>query len=118
MDHAAAEDFEPVVALPEADFPARPAALDVDLQRRRGEGEEAWTETHAYMRHFEEGLAELLQHPFQIGERRAFVHHEALDLVEHRRMRLVGVAPIGASGANYADRRLLREHRAHLHGAR
>ena len=118
MDHAAAEDFEPVLALAEADFPARTAALDVDLERGRGEGEKARAEAHADVRHFEERLAEFLQHPFQVGERRAVVDDEALDLVEHRRMRLVGVAPIGAAGADDPDRRLLREHRAHLHRAR
>ena len=55
----------------------------------------------------EEGLAEFLEHPFQIGERRALVDDQAFDLVEHRRMRLVGVAPIGAARADDADRRLL-----------
>src|SRR3984957_889956 len=118
MDHAAAEDFEPILALAEADFPARTAALDVDLERGRREGKKARAEAHADMGHFEEGLAEFLEHPFQIGEGRALVDHQALNLVEHRRMRLVGVAPIGASGADDADRRLLAQHRTHLHGAR
>ena len=46
------------------------------------------------------------------------VDDEPLDLMEHRRMRLVGVAAIGAAGADHADRRLLRQHGAHLHRAR
>ena len=69
------------------------------------------------MRHFEERLAEFLQHPLQVGERRRFVDHQPLDLMEHRRVGLVGVAAIGAAGADDADRRLLRQHRAHLHRA-
>src|ERR1700733_13603928 len=118
MDHAAAEDLEPILALAEADFPARTAALDVDLERWRGEGKKARAEAHADMRHFEEGLAEFLQYPFEVGERRPIVDDQALDLVEHRRMRLVGVAPIGAPGANDPDRWLLGQHGAHLPRAR
>ena len=59
-----------------------------------------------------------LQHPFQIAEIGLFVDDETFDLMEHRRMRLVGIATIGAAGADDADRRALREHRAHLHRAR
>ena len=118
VHHAAAEDLQPVLALAEADLAARAAALDVDLHRRRGEGEEARPETHADLRHLEERLAELLEHPLQVGERRALIDHQALDLVEHRRMGLVEVRAVGASGADDPDRRLLRQHRAHLHRAR
>src|SRR5208282_759839 len=118
MDHAAAKDFEPVLAFAETDFPARTTALDVDLHRGRGKGEEARTEAHADLWHFEERLAELLQHPFEVRERRALIDDEAFDLVEHRRMRLVGVTPIGPARADDADRRLLGEHRAHLYRAR
>ncbi len=107
MDHPAAEDFEPILALAETDLPARTTALDVDLERGRSEGEEARAETHADMRYLEERLAEFLQHPLEIGEGRALIDDKALDLVEHRRMRLVGVAAVGASGADDPDRRLL-----------
>ena len=63
----------------------------------------------------EEGLAELLQNPFQVAEMRAAVDDQALDLVEHRRVRLVAVAAIGAARDDDADRRLLAQHGAHLH---
>ena len=46
---------------------------------------------------------------------RALVDDEALDLVEHRRVRLVAVAAIGATRNDDADRRLLLEHGADLH---
>ena len=49
--------------------------------------------------HLEERLAELLQDPLQVAHMGALVDHEALDLVEHRRVRLVAVAAIGAAGA-------------------
>ena len=49
---------------------------------------------------------------------RGAVDDEALDLMKHRRMRLVGIATVGAPRANDPDRRLLRQHRAHLHRAR
>ena len=46
---------------------------------------------------------------------RALVDDEALDLMEHRRVGLVGIAAIGAARNDDADRRLLRQHGAHLH---
>ena len=50
-----------------------------------------------------------------MAEMRALVDHQALDLVEHRGVGLVAVAAIGAAGNDDADRRLLRQHSAHLH---
>ena len=49
---------------------------------------------------------------------RALVDYQALDLVEHRRVGLVAVAAIGTAGNDDADRRLLRQHGAHLHRRR
>ena len=46
---------------------------------------------------------------------RGLVDDEALDLVEHRRVGLVGIDAVGAARDDDADRRLLRQHRAHLH---
>ncbi len=46
---------------------------------------------------------------------RPLVDDEALDLVKLRRVRGVGVDPIGAARADDADRRLLRQHGADLH---
>ena len=43
------------------------------------------------------------------------VDHQPLDLVEHRRVRLVGIHAVGAAGNDDADRRLLRLHRPDLH---
>ena len=43
---------------------------------------------------------------------------QTLDLVEHRRVRLVAVAAEGAARHDDADRRLLRQHGADLHRAR
>src|ERR1700722_7833632 len=117
MDHAAAEDFKPILALAEPDLPARTAALDVDLERGRGEGEKARAKPYADMGRLEKGVEEFPQYPLKICERRALVDHQALNLVEHWRVRLVGVTPISAPRANDPDRRLLRQHRAHLHRA-
>ncbi len=58
------------------------------------------------------------QDPLEVAQMGALVDDEALDLVEHRRVRLVAVAAIGAAGADDADRRLLAEHGADLHRAR
>ena len=48
-------------------------------------------------RHLEEGFAELLQDPFEVTEMARLVDDQALDLMKHRRVRLVAVAAIGAA---------------------
>src|SRR6185437_15347393 len=68
MDHAAAEDFEPIVALAEADFPALARALDVDLGGRLREGKKRRAKAHLDAWHLEERLAELLEDPFQMAK--------------------------------------------------
>ena len=61
---------------PKTDLAVLARALNVDLHRRFGEGEEARPEAHRDPRHLEEGLEELLQHPFQIAEVCRAVDHE------------------------------------------
>src|SRR4051812_6431466 len=48
VDHPAAQDLQPVVALAEANLAALAGALDVDLGRRLGEREERWAEAHLH----------------------------------------------------------------------
>src|SRR5690242_5106670 len=103
MHHAAAEDLQPVLAFTEANLALVAPALDVDLERGLGEREERRAEAHLHVVHLEEGLAEFLQDPFEVAEMRALVDHEALDLMEHGRVGLVGVAAIGAARADHAD---------------
>ncbi len=55
-------------------------------------------EAHLHGGHFEESLAELFKDPLEMAEMRTLVDDETFDLVEHRRMRLVAVATIGAPG--------------------
>src|SRR5665213_3159165 len=118
MHHAAAENFQPILAFAETNFALVALALDVDFHRRLGEGKERWTKAHLDAVDFEEGLAEFFQDPFQMAEMRALVDDETLDLVEHRRVCLIAIASICAAGNNDADRRLLGEHGAHLHRRR
>ena len=68
--------------------------------------------------HLEERLAEFLQAPLEMAQVRGLVDHQPLDLMEHRRVRGVAVEAIDAPRRDDADRRLLRHHRADLHGAR
>src|SRR5437899_1141846 len=118
VHHAAAEDFRPVLAFAETDLALVAAALDVDLERGLGEREERRAEPHVDVVDLEERLAEFVQDPFEVAEMRALVDDEALDLVELRRMRRIRIDAIGAPRADHADRRLLRQHRAHLHRRR
>ncbi len=63
----------------------------------------------------EEGAAEFLQRPFQVGHRDVAVDGQALDLVEHRRVRLVIVAAIDAAGRDDAAGGAVRLEMADLH---
>jgi hypothetical protein len=115
MHHAAAEDLHPVGAFAELDDRTGAVALDVNLEARFREREEGRAEAHRHAVDLEEGLAELFEHPAHVATLALLVDHEPLDLVEHRRMRGVGILAIGLAGDDDADRRLLRFHRAHLH---
>ena len=77
------------IAFADPDLVAHLGVADIDLHRRLGEGKVAGAEAHLHLRHLEERLAEFLEHPFQMAEMRRLVDHQALDLMEHRRMRLV-----------------------------
>ena len=92
MHHAAAENLQPILAFAETDLALVALALDVDFERRLGEREERRAEAHLHAVDLEERLAEFFQDPFQVAEVRALVDDQALDLVEHRRVRLVTVA--------------------------
>ena len=61
---------------------------------------------------------ELVQHRLHVGEAHALVDDQPLELVEHRRVRHVGVAAIDAARRNHAQRRLVAHHGADLHGRR
>ncbi len=89
MHHAAAEDFQPIVAFAEADLAFVAPALDVDFERRLGEGKERRPKPHVDAIDLEERLAEFLEDPFQVAEMRALVDDEAFDLMEHRRVGLI-----------------------------
>ena len=55
------------------------------------------------------------ERPLEVAERDPFADAEPFDLVEHRRVPEVVVVPVDAPGADDADRRLARQHRADLH---
>jgi hypothetical protein len=63
----------------------------------------------------EEGAAEFLQRPFQVGHADVAINRQPFDLVEHRRVGLVHVHPVDAARRDDADRRALFGHRADLH---
>ena len=108
-------DLEPAGLLADAAAGAAAEhALDVDLGRRLGEGEVRRPEAHAEVA-LEELLHELVQHGLEVREAHALVDQQAFDLVEHRRVRHVGVAAIDAARHDHAQRRLLAQHGAHLH---
>src|SRR5262245_41534675 len=114
MNHAAAEDFHPIIAFAEAHLALVALTLDVDLERWFGERKVRRPEPHLHAIDLKERLAELFEDPLQMAKMRALVDHQALDLMEHRRVGLVAVAAIGAAGDDDPDWRLLLEHRPDL----
>ena len=78
-------------------------------------GKKRRAEAHLHVLDLEERRAELLQTHFMWRDVGLPVDDEALDLVEHRRVGLVGVVPVGAARDDDPDRRRLRPHGADLH---
>src|SRR5262249_10951905 len=110
MHHAATENLHPIVTLAEANFALVAAISDVDLERRLRERKERRPKPHADAIDLEKRFEEFFEDPFHVAEMRGLVDDEALDLMKHRRMRLIAVAAIGAAGNDDADRRFLIEH--------
>src|SRR6516225_5901110 len=85
MPQAAAENFPPILTVAKTDLAFVAAVLNVDFERRLGEGEERRPKPHADAVDLEEGFEEFFEDPLH------------------------------AAGNDDAGRRLLREHGAHLH---
>src|SRR6267143_2268913 len=119
VHHPGAEHLHPAAAL--ADLAALPAAervRDVHLGGGLGEGEVAGPQPRLDVG-AEERLHERVERAAQVRHRHALLHVQALDLVEHRRVRHVGVAAVYLPRRDDADGRLARlEHGADLHRAR
>ncbi len=77
----------------------------------------ARAEAQLHIIDFKERLHKLFEHPLEVGHRDVLIQRQPLNLVEHRRMRLVIIRPIHTTGADHADRRALLLHAADLHGA-
>ena len=116
IHNARAADFNPAGAF--ADAAARAAAdhaTGVGFDGRFGEGEVMRAETD-FRLVTEHVASEGGENAFQIGQRDVFIDIQAFDLVEgHAMCRVRRVAAIAATGADDADRRLLRHHRTNLH---
>ena len=107
MDHAAAQHFEPargtVGLLPG----------DIDFGGWLGEREVARAEAHLEIA-LKERAHEFGERALEVGEAGVFVHQQAFDLMEHRRVGLVAVAAIDLAGGDHPQRRLLVQHVAYL----
>src|SRR3990172_5769426 len=110
MHHARAQDLDPPILLADAAAlaPAEEAEhghLGGGLREREERGAEA--DARAAAEHLPR---EEIEGAAQIAHGDVAVHGQALDMVEHGRMRDVGVAPVRLAGADDADRRRLRLH--------
>ena len=89
-------------------------AEDVHLGRRLGEREERRPEADPAVR-TEQLAGEQRERALEIAHRDAAVDRQTLDLVEHRRVRDVGVPAVHAARADDPHRRLLPLHGPDLH---
>ena len=117
MDHAAAQDLQPVAALADDQLVARATAADIDLGRGLGEREVAGAEADRHVVALEIGAHEIGQAALQVPHVHAPVDQQPLDLMEHRRVGGVAVAAVGAAGGDDPERRLAGQHGADLHRA-
>src|SRR5512139_1097616 len=116
VHHAASQHLQPPgVRADAAAFAATHHAADVHYGRRFGERKERRPEAHRQIVALEEVAHEVGEHALQVGERHRLVDPQAFDLVEHRRVRHVGIAAVHPSRRNDAQRRLVTFHVAHLH---
>ena len=98
-----------------------PRAADIDLGRRLGEGEVGRAEAQRQVVDLEEGAAEIDQAALEMAHVGRAVDHQALDLMEHRRVGGVVVDAEGAARHDDAQRPAVGQHLLHVlveHGAR
>ena len=107
--------IQPVALAHAAALAAAEEARHVELDARLGEREEVRAQPQSRGRR-RTAPGELLERALEVAEREAAVDGEALDLLEHRRVRRVErVAPVDAARADHVDGRRLRSIVAHLH---
>ena len=108
VHHARAEDLEPAVLLADpAPAAAAEEAEHVHLGRRLGERKEGRAEPDARPR-AEHLAGEQLERALEVAHGDVGVDGEPLHLVEHGRVRDVGVAPVHLARADHPDGRGLR----------
>src|ERR1700724_2206124 len=73
MHHAAAQNFEPILALAKADLAPLARALDIDLHRGFGKWKVTRPEPHLDIRNLEKGFAGFFENPFQMAKMRGAV---------------------------------------------
>ncbi len=115
MDHAAAQDLQPVLAGADLELAALARAADVDLRRGLGEGKEGGPEAQRQITDPEIGTAEGRERALQVAHVGRAVDHQALDLMEHRRMGGVVVGAEGPARGDDPERWLMGLHVADLH---
>jgi hypothetical protein len=92
--------------------------VEIELRRRLGEREVRRPPPRLRVG-AEHRAGEVLERALQMRHRDALVHHEALDLVEHRRVgRVEFIGAVRATRAHDRDRRLLGQHHPRLHRRR
>ena len=116
VDHAAAANFHPVITTADHQLVAVTVAAHIDLHAGLGKGEIARPEPDGDIVDLEKRRQKCFQRVFQMPHMRGLIDHQPLDLVKHRRVRLVAVAPIGAPRRDKPEGRVAGLHGAHLHG--
>ncbi len=89
MHHARAQNFHPIVAFTDLQLPLVPRTTQIDLCRGLGEWEMRRAKAQFDIVDFKISAAKLFEHPFEVGHAQILVDRKALNLMEHRCVRLI-----------------------------
>ncbi len=98
VNHAATQNFKPVIALAEADLTALARTLDIHLIDGSVKGKKDGRNRIFTLGTSKKALQNSSSTHFSWPEIGGLVDHQPLDLMKHRRMGLVGIAAIGPAG--------------------
>ena len=118
MDHAAAQNLEPVLVAADLQLTVLEAAADVELGRGFGKREIAGPEAHLDLVDLKKGAHEILETALKVPHMRFLVDHQPFELMEHRRMGGIRIRAVGAARGDDPDRRLLALHGPDLYRRR
>ena len=117
MHHSATQDLYPTGALADsAACPLTEYAANIYLSGWLGKREIAGAKADGKIINIEESPTKIDNASLEVAHVGGLVHHQAFDLMKHRRMGSVIIATIGAARHDNANRWFRRHHSTNLNG--